>query len=96
MNILNKRLLLILLIIPFLLLLPLLAMQFSDEVNWTVFDFMAMALLLSLVAILIEITLRLKIIRNYKIILFLSIVAFFFLLWAELAVGLFDSMLGGS
>jgi hypothetical protein len=71
-------------------------MQFSDEVNWTVFDFMAMALLLSLVAILIEITLRLKIIMNYKIILFLSIVAFFFLLWAELAVGLFDSMLSGS
>ena len=42
----NKRLILILITIVFLLLIPFIAMQFTNEVDWTVSDFIVIGILL--------------------------------------------------
>ena len=42
----NKRLAMIILTVPALLLIPLIGMQFSNEINWSLIDFVVMGLLL--------------------------------------------------
>lgn len=72
-----------------LLLLPLIAMQFSSEVNWGAGDFLAAALLLGGAGLALEATVRLVRGTMARIIVGLAVVAAFALIWAELAVGLF-------
>jgi len=86
----NKRLIGILLIAGLLLLIPLIAMQFTNEVNWTLADFIAAAVLLSGTGLMCELTLRKIKKTKYRIAICLAILVTLFLIWAELAVGLFD------
>jgi hypothetical protein len=79
-----------------ILLVPLVAMRFTSEVNWGPLDFVAAAVLLcgtgSLVVLL---TSKLRTAAQRRAIgggLLLTLV----LVWAELAVGLFGSPLAGS
>ena len=89
----NKRLLIILLIAALILLIPWLAMQFTDEVNWTLFDFMVAGVLLFGTGILCEIALR-KISNIKSRIIACAIILFiFFLVWLEIAVGFIDKLL---
>src|SRR5688572_4342045 len=60
----NKRLLGIIAAIPFLLLIPLVAMQFTTDVDWDAFDFAVMGALLLLTGFGIELALR--IIKEWK------------------------------
>ena len=74
-----------------LLLIPLIAMQFTNEVNWSFFDFIIMGGMLTITGLLIGIIL--KKVKNSKnrLILLVTIVMIFFLIWGELAVGLFGT-----
>ena len=54
----NKRLIFILAGVPILLLIPLIAMQFSNAVNWKVIDFVIMGILLLGTGLLRELVLR--------------------------------------
>ncbi len=54
----SKRLLILISVILFLLFIPLIAMQFSEEVNCTITDFFVMGILLTGIGLLIELTLR--------------------------------------
>ena len=54
----GKRLIIIVLTAVILLLIPLIAMQFTDEVNWTLFDFVVMGILLLGTGLLCELVLR--------------------------------------
>jgi len=84
----NKRLIIILSCIPILLIIPLIAMQFSNEVNWSWGDFLIMGILLLGTGLLCEFILR-KVKKNRdRIILCVGIFVLFFLVWAELAVGI--------
>lgn len=92
----NKRLLTILLAVPALLLIPLIAMQFTSEVDWNAFDFLVMGTLLVGVGISVEFVLR-KFSNTENRIAFIAIILILFLLvWAELAVGIFGSPFAGS
>ena len=92
----NKRLMIILAIVVTLLSIPLIAMQFSDQVDWDIFDFTIMGVLLLGTSLLCEFVLRkVKTLQN-RILLCGAILLVFFLIWAELAVGIFGTPFAGS
>jgi len=85
----------ILAITLFILMIPLVAMQFTDEVNWTAGDFIMAGLLLFCAGAVfnyIWITIKKK---EYRILLCLVAGFLFCLIWAELAVGVFNSLFAG-
>ena len=82
-------------IVGLLLLIPLIAMQLTNEVNWSFFDFIIMGALLTITGLLIGIIFqKVKNSKNRQI-LIITIVMMFFLTWAELAVGLFGTTFAG-
>ena len=92
----NKRLLGIILLVPALLLIPFFAMQFTNEVNWDSTDFFVMGTLLLVTGLACEFVLR-KVKTFERRLIVVGVVLFaFFLIWAELAVGIFGSPLAGS
>lgn len=92
----NKRLIIIQSVVGILLLIPLIAMQFTTEVDWDIFDFVIMGFLLSATGFLSEFVLR-RIKSTPSRIIFCGAVSLvFFLIWAELAVGVFGTPFAGS
>jgi len=92
----NKRLTMILASVAIILLIPLIAMQFTNEVNWNVFDFVIMGVLLVTTGLLCELVLRKVKSTKNRIILCGVLLVALFLIWAELAVGIFGSPFAGS
>jgi hypothetical protein len=92
----NKRLLIILLVLLSLLLIPLIAMQITDEVNWTITDFIIAGSLLIGTGLLSEIVMRKIKNINYKVGLIVVILIILILTWIELAVGIFGTPFGGN
>ncbi|MGY5851367.1 hypothetical protein [Salegentibacter sp. F14] len=91
-----QRLFLIVGLVALLLLIPLIAMQFSQEVVWSPFDFFIAAVLLLGTGLAIDLVLRkVKILKN-RILLSAIILAILIIIWAELAVGIFGTPLAGS
>lgn len=95
MTILDKRIKFILLIVAFLLLIPLIAMQFTDEVNWGIFDFLVAGILLGGTGIGLELILRKIKTRRNRIVLIVTLCLTMLLIWVELAVGIFGTPIGG-
>lgn len=92
----SKRLKFILLGATTLLFIPLVAMQFTNEVNWSFFDFLIMGILLSGTGIICELILqKFKTTRQRLVLCGISLIVFL-LIWAELAVGIFNSPIAGS
>ncbi|EMS32107.1 hypothetical protein C943_01369 [Mariniradius saccharolyticus AK6] len=92
----NQRLNIIISIVVFLLLIPFLAMQFTDEVNWSLFDFAVMGILLLSTGTLLDLVLRKVKTFQKRLLLGFVVLLAFFLIWAELAVGIFGSPFAGS
>lgn len=92
----NKRPLIIAVAIGVILLIPFIAMQFTDEVNWTIRDFIVAAIILSGTGFLFEVVVRNVTNTKYRLVLLLTILVGLVLLWAELAVGIFGSPIAGS
>lgn len=92
----SKRHLIILCSILVLLAIPFAAMQFSSEVNWSLFDFLVAGGLLLALGFSIDFVARKVKSFNNKIIAIVAIVILFLLVWAELAVGVFGTALAGS
>lgn len=92
----NTRVIIILITVAVLLLIPFIAMQFTAEVNWSLFDFIIAAVLLLGSGLLIEFVLRIIKSKQSRIILCIVILLALFLIWAELAVGIFGTPFAGS
>lgn len=92
----NKRLMIMMCTIIALLCIPLVAMQFTHEVNWTVSDFIVMGILLSVNALVFEFILRIVKKTKHRIILCGAALLSFLLIWTELAVGIFNSPIAGN
>ncbi len=73
------------------LLIPLAAMQFTDEVNWTVLDFVVMGVLLFTVGLIYEFIVR-KLDTKYRIAGTVLLALGFLYIWAELATGIFTNL----
>lgn len=92
----DKRLIAIMLVAVLLLLVPFAAMQFTNEVNWSGFDFTIAGILLIGTGLACELVLRKIKKPTHRIIICLIILAALFLVWAELAVGVFGTPFAGS
>ena len=79
-----------------LLLLPLIGMFVSNEVNWSFFDFIIMGILILSFSFGIKQVLKTTKNTKYRILIIGLILILFLLIWAELAVGIFDSPFAGS
>ena len=92
----TKRFLTIVAVVLALLLIPFIGTQVSQDVEWSGSDFLIMGILLLGTGLLIDLVLR-KFPSTKNRIIFCGIVlAVFFLIWAELAVGVFGSPFAGS
>ena len=92
----NRRLIIIVAVTTALLSIPFIAMQFTSEVNWSLRDFLIMGFLLYGTGLMCEFVLRKIKSVQYRIILCGAILLMLFLIWAELAVGIFGTPFAGS
>lgn len=92
----NRRLMFLISAAGLILSVPFIAMQFTNEVKWTISDFVIMGILLFGTALIIEFILRH--IKSWKsrIILCVFALAALLLIWAELAVGTFGTPFAGN
>lgn len=92
----NKRLVTILVTAGALLFIPLIAMNFTNEVNWKVFDFIVAGILLFGAGITLEFILRNIKSQQNRIFLIIGLFLGLMLIWAELAVGILGTVIAGS
>ena len=83
-------------IVGFLLLIPMIAMQFTDEVNWSFFDFIIMGIMLSITGLALGIIIKKIKYYKYRNIFIAIIIIIFLHIWAELGVGLFGTPFAGN
>ncbi|HKP70791.1 MAG TPA: hypothetical protein VJV05_15995 [Pyrinomonadaceae bacterium] len=92
----NKRLIAIVFGVGLLLLVPFVAMRFSNEMKWSSFDFAIVGFLLLATGLACEFVLR-KVKRlEYRLAICGAILLALVVVWIELAVGLFGTPLAGS
>ena len=79
-----------------LLLIPLFGNIFSNQVNWSLFDFIIMGLLLGMLGIIIHYIIEKVRNKTFRIVPIIFVLIIFLMIWAELAVGVFGSLIAGS
>ena len=79
-----------------MLIIPLIAMQLTDEVEWSLFDFIIMGTLLLITGLMGEIIFKKVKKYTHRVILYVIVAITFLLIWAELAVGIFGTPFAGS
>lgn len=92
----NKRFIWILMSIMLILSIPFIAMQFNDQVNWTIRDFIVAGGLLFSTGLIIEFVLRKVKRTDHRILVVLAVLIILLLVWVELAVGIFGSPFAGT
>jgi hypothetical protein len=86
----------ILLIIVFIFSVQLIAMQLKEDVNWSLFDFLIMGVLLFGAGMTYEILSKKVRASNTRLVLGLVVLIAVMLIWAELGVGLFGTPFAGN
>jgi hypothetical protein len=79
-----------------ILTIPYLAMQFTDEVDWKLGDFVIMGILISGIGFMYVAATRFVKQTQYRVAIGATLALALFLAWAELAVGVFGSPFAGS
>jgi len=92
----KKNILLIFATVIFLLCIPFIAMQFTEEINWGVTDFIIAAFLLLVSGFVIELVIRKISNSNYRLFIILAILLLMILTFIEIGVGILDSPLSGN
>lgn len=92
----QKSILRVVLVTALILAVPLVAMQFTNEVDWDIRDFTIIGALLLVTGFTYELGVKRIKNVNYRTMAGLALLAALFLIWAELAVGVFGSPFAGS
>jgi len=92
----SKRIFNLVSIVFAILFIPWFAMQFTNEVKWTVMDFILAGVLLLGAGLFIEVILQNVSSKKTRILLFVILILLFMLLWLEMAVGILGTPLAGS
>ena len=82
--------------VGFLLLIPMIAMQLTEEVNWSFFDFIIMGIMLSITGLAFGMLIKKTKYYKYRPVFIAIILMIFLLIWAELGVGLFGTPFAGN
>jgi hypothetical protein len=77
-------------------LIPLFGSLFSNQVNWSLFDFIVMGFLLGLTGLSIHFIIEKLRNKTFKIVTIIFALIIFLMIWVELAVGVFGSPITGS
>ncbi|MBT8206154.1 MAG: hypothetical protein KJO20_12325 [Eudoraea sp.] len=77
--------------IGFLLLIPLIAMQFTEEVNWDITDFLIMGVVLFGIGLIYELVARRSQKTAYRVAFGVGLLGAFLLFWVNAAVGIIGS-----
>lgn len=88
-NMVSKNILTIILATSCLLMIPLVGMQLSPEVNWTPSDFLIAGALIFTTGLLLDFAFRKA--DQYRAAAIITIIFLFLWIWAELAVGIFTN-----
>ena len=91
----SKRLKTLLIGSGVLLLIPFIASQFSDEVNWSGFDYLIMAILFGTTSVALDFVLTKAKNKQSRWAWGIAVVLVLFLVWVEIAVGVFGTPLAG-
>jgi len=91
----RKRQIIIVIGVLFILTIPLTVMQFTDEVDWTILDFVVAGVLLFGTGLFCEIVIRKVSNISYRIVICIALLIILILIWLELAVGIFGTPIGG-
>lgn len=75
-------------VVGLLLLVPLTAMQYTEEVDWSLFDFVFMGALLMSVGAVYEVAMRMTDSTAYRVAVGIAVVTTFLLVWINGAVGI--------
>jgi hypothetical protein len=92
----NKRLIGIVLAVGLLLLILSIVDRFMDGMDWSLFDFVVAGVLLLGTGLLCELVMRKVKEFKRRVALCGAILAALFIIWAELAVGIFGTPFAGS
>jgi hypothetical protein len=92
----KNKILIIIFTTVFLLCIPFIAMLFTDEVNWSLADFIVAGILLLSTGLLCELVIRKTTNIMYRIYFCVGILLIFLIIWVELAVGIFGTALSGN
>lgn len=92
----NFRLALIVFAVPVLLLIPYIAMLFTNAVKWTAMDFFVAGVLLMSAGLAFEAMLRLVKRSGMRLVIGAAILIVLLIVWAELAVGFWGTPFAGS
>jgi len=82
--------------VAILLLIPAIAMQFTNEVKWGPFDFLVAGVLMLGTGLLCELVIRKVATFRHRVVLCAAVLVLFILIWLELAVGIFGTPIAGS
>ena len=91
----RKRQIIIVIGVLFILTIPLTVMQFTDEVDWTILDFVVAGVLLFGTGLFCEIVIRKVSNISYRIVICIALLIILILIWLEFAVGIFGTPIGG-
>ena len=92
----NKDIVGVFVVTGLILMIPLVAMQFTEEVDWNLFDFVVMGILMIGTGLLMVLATRRIKNRDYQVVTIIALLVLFLLVWAEGAVGVFGSPFAGS
>ncbi|MDY8134269.1 hypothetical protein [Aquimarina sp. 2201CG5-10] len=92
----TKRIVIIVFMVGLLLLILLIAMQYTDEVDWDLFDFAIAGLLLLGAGLAGNFVIEKIRNKGFRIFVLIVILILLLLVWAELAVGVFETPLSGN
>ena len=76
--------------------IPLIAMQFSNEVDWDSTDFLVMGILISGIGLTYELIIKKLLNKKYWPLAAVILIGIFLFIWAELAVGIVGSPFAGN
>lgn len=92
----NKNIIRIVIGAVFILLIPLVAMQFTDKVNWGPFDFIIIGILLLGTGLAYEVLAKRTETASRRAVIAIVLAGILFLIWVELAVGIFGTPIAGN